>query len=89
MVVGLDKFKEHFAGYADRYILIGGSAAYLLSNELGLEFRATQDLDIVLTIEQLLRNIRMIFLSSTTFLAPEAYASPLQESRQTLKQLLT
>ena len=25
MVKGLDRFKEHFAGYADRYVLIGGT----------------------------------------------------------------
>jgi hypothetical protein len=26
MVKGIEKFKEHFAGFEDKYILIGGSA---------------------------------------------------------------
>jgi len=27
MVRGLDLFRRHFAGYADQYVLIGGTAA--------------------------------------------------------------
>lgn len=53
MVKGLDIFKEHFRSYADRYILIGGTACDLAMREAGLEFRATKDLDIVLCIEAL------------------------------------
>lgn len=37
MVKGLDRFKEHFAGYADRYVLIGGTASSLSMEELGSE----------------------------------------------------
>lgn len=51
MVVGLDRFREHFAGYSDHYLLIGGTATYLVLNEAGLEARATKDLDIVLCVE--------------------------------------
>ena len=53
MVVGLDKFAEHFAGHRDGYVLIGGAAAWLVLDEAGLETRATKDLDIVLCVEVL------------------------------------
>ena len=48
MVDGLDLFREHFASYADRYVLIGGTAASIAMDELGVEFRVTKDLDIIL-----------------------------------------
>ena len=44
---GLDRFKAHFEPFADRYVLIGGTACTLVMEEVGLEFRATKDLDIV------------------------------------------
>jgi hypothetical protein len=50
---GLEKFKEHFSGYEENYILIGGSACTVLMDEVGLEFRATKDIDIVLIIESM------------------------------------
>lgn len=53
MVKGLDVFKAWFAGYADQYVLIGGTAATLTMEEAGLAFRATKDLDIVLHVEAL------------------------------------
>ena len=53
MVKGLDLFREHFAAVADQYVLIGGTAATLAMDEVGLDFRATKDLDIVLHIEVL------------------------------------
>ena len=53
MVRGLAKFKEHFQGYSDRYVLIGGTACSLAMEEVGLAFRATRDLDIVLCVEAL------------------------------------
>ena len=53
MVKGLDVFRRHFDGYADQFILIGGTAATLAMEQAGLEFRATKDLDIVLHIEAL------------------------------------
>lgn len=52
MVVGLKKFQEHFAAFADRYALIGGAACDLAFSEVGETFRATKDLDIVLLIER-------------------------------------
>ena len=53
MVKGLDLFRAHFRDFADRYVLIGGTACDLIMDEAGLEFRATKDLDIVLCIEAL------------------------------------
>lgn len=50
---GLDRFKAHFAGYEDNYVLIGGAACDVLMEEAGLEFRATKDLDLVLCVEAL------------------------------------
>jgi len=53
MVNGLDRFREHFAAYTDRYVLIGGTASSLAMEELGEAFRVTKDLDIVLCVEAL------------------------------------
>jgi hypothetical protein len=53
MVRGLNIFKNHFAGYSDQYVLIGGTACSLALEGAGLDFRATKDLDIVLHIEAL------------------------------------
>lgn len=53
MVKGIESFKAHFADYKDRYVLIGGTASTLAMEELGADFRATKDLDIVLCIEAL------------------------------------
>lgn len=53
MVRGLDVFKEWFSGYADQYVLIGGTAATLTMEGAGLAFRATKDLDVVLHVEAL------------------------------------
>lgn len=53
MVRGLDVFRRYFAGHADQFVLIGGTAATLAMEHAGLEFRATKDLDIVLHIEAL------------------------------------
>lgn len=53
MVVGLDTFEAHFKAFANCYVLIGGTASSLTMEELGAEFRATKDLDIVLCVEAL------------------------------------
>ena len=53
MVRGLNRFREQFRAYAGQYVLIGGAACDLLMEEVGLEFRATKDLDIVLCVEAL------------------------------------
>jgi len=51
MVVGIDKFREHFAGHEDQYAIIGGTACHLLFDQAGLKFRATKDIDMVLCVE--------------------------------------
>ncbi len=53
MVRGLDTFRDHFKGYEDCYILIGGTACELWMVERGMSFRATKDLDVVLIVEAL------------------------------------
>jgi len=50
-IQGLELFKNTFADYSDQYTLIGGVACHLAMNDVGLAFRATKDLDIVLCIE--------------------------------------
>jgi len=50
---GLDIFGKHFSAFRDHYVLIGGVASWLTMDEVGLPFRATKDLDIVLVIEAL------------------------------------
>ena len=53
MVQGLEYFKEYLKGFEDRYTLIGGVACHLSMTDVGLDFRATKDLDIVLCAEAL------------------------------------
>ncbi len=53
MVVGLDRWRTHFADFADRYVLVGGVACDRLMEDAGLAFRATKDLDVVLIVELL------------------------------------
>ncbi|WP_394890218.1 hypothetical protein ACG873_02340 [Mesorhizobium sp. AaZ16] len=53
MVTGVDRFRAHFAGHEHQYVLIGGAACELIMDEVGLDFRATKDLDIVLIVEAL------------------------------------
>ncbi len=50
-LVGLDRFRERFAAHADRYLLIGGAACHVAMGAAGLPFRATKDLDLVLSLE--------------------------------------
>lgn len=51
MVIGIDKFKEYFAGYEGNYIIIGGTACDLILEESPIIPRATKDIDIILIIE--------------------------------------
>lgn len=50
---GLDVFRAHFEGLANHYVLIGGAACEIVMEEVGLDFRATKDLDIVILVEAL------------------------------------
>jgi hypothetical protein len=53
MVRGLDVFQKWFKGFEDQYVLIGGTAAVITMADVGLPFRGTRDLDIVLHVEVL------------------------------------
>ncbi|KKN19747.1 MAG: hypothetical protein KR126chlam4_00863 [Candidatus Anoxychlamydiales bacterium] len=61
MVKGLNLFKESFSRFPDQYVLIGGIACFLAMEEVGLSFRATKDLDIVLCVETLNREFAQAF----------------------------
>lgn len=51
---GLKLFQNTFRGYESQFILIGGMATYLATEEAGLSLgRTTKDLDIVLIVEAL------------------------------------
>ena len=52
---GLKAFKENFSDYRDHYVVIGGTACYILFDELGLDFRATKDIDMVVLMEEINR----------------------------------
>ncbi|MBR6491555.1 MAG: hypothetical protein IKT02_04395 [Bacteroidales bacterium] len=51
MVTGIERWKEYFNDYKDKYVLIGGAACNLLEEELDMNPRATKDLDIILVVE--------------------------------------
>lgn len=53
MVKGLGLFRDRFAGFEDRYVLIGGAAVDVAMEAAGIGFRATKDLDLVLRLEAL------------------------------------
>ena len=50
-VIGLDTFVNHFKGYEEHYVLIGGAACSLWLSSRGLSFRSTRDLDVVIVVE--------------------------------------
>ena len=53
MVRGIEHFKESLRGFEDEYVLIGGAACSMWYSEHVPEFRATNDLDVVLILEHL------------------------------------
>lgn len=53
MVTGIERWKEYFIDYKDKYVLIGGAACNLLEEEFDMNPRATKDLDLVLVVEAL------------------------------------
>lgn len=58
---GIDKFRERFVGREGEYVLIGGEACDLLFGEVGQNFRATKDLDLVLLVEALTPEFGRVF----------------------------
>ena len=53
MVKGLEKFKEHFAGFEDNYVIIGGTACDITLRNTDMRPRATDDIDMILVIEKM------------------------------------
>lgn len=53
MVTGIERWKDYFRDYKDKYVLIGGAACNLLEEELSMNPRATKALDLVLVVEAL------------------------------------
>lgn len=53
MVKGLKLFVDHFKVYTDQFAVIGGTACFQMMESLGLVFRSTKDIDIVLFTENL------------------------------------
>lgn len=53
---GLEVFKEKFADYSGNYVVIGGMACLIIFEDIGEQFRATQDVDMVLLIERNIMN---------------------------------
>ena len=49
---GLSVFKEKFADYSGNYVVIGGMACLIIFEDVGESFRATQDVDIVVLMEE-------------------------------------
>jgi hypothetical protein len=57
----LEIFKEHFKDYTPNYVLIGGTACSILMDEVGLDFRATKDFDMILIIENMSEQFATVF----------------------------
>jgi len=53
MVIGLDKFREQFAGEEDKYIIIGGTACDVNLRDTNTVPRDTVDIDIILIVENI------------------------------------
>jgi len=51
MVVGMERFRDHFQGFEDSYVIIGGVACDEWFTREGLSFRATKDVDMVMLVE--------------------------------------
>ena len=61
MVSGFDSFREKFSGYEDCYTIIGGTACDILMDEVGLDFRATKDIDMILLLEERFTQFAAVF----------------------------
>ena len=50
-MIGLDRFSKYFENFTDCYIVIGGAACHDYFDRVGLPFRVTEDIDIILVVE--------------------------------------
>lgn len=53
IVNGLDIFAEKLKAYSDNFIIVGGTACSLEMNDAGINFRATNDIDMIVIVEDL------------------------------------
>lgn len=60
MVNGLDIFRKYFEKYNSDYVLIGGVACELALDSLRLDFRPTDDFDIVIVSENLAQGFGLV-----------------------------
>ncbi|MCA9176047.1 MAG: hypothetical protein KDB14_16290 [Planctomycetales bacterium] len=81
MVKGLERFRDHFAAYADRYVIIGGTACDLALSDAGLEFRATKDIDVVLCLETVNAEFGQAFWSFIKAGGYESLEAPADERK--------
>lgn len=77
MVIGIDKFTEFFRDFADSYIIIGGTACDIVTDEAGFEPRATDDIDMILIVEALTPEFVKRFLE---FIKVAGYGSTQKDS---------
>jgi hypothetical protein len=77
MVNGLETFRRYFKDYSRDYVLIGGVACELAMNRLQLEFRPTDDFDIVIVAENILQGYGRALKE---FIRDGGYSVPLRES---------
>ncbi|MDO4939929.1 MAG: hypothetical protein Q4E54_08240 [Lachnospiraceae bacterium] len=61
MVSGINSFKEKFSNYENCYTIIGGAACEILMSEVGTEFRATKDVDMILILEDRYQEFANVF----------------------------
>lgn len=61
MVPGIDSFREKFKDYPDCYTVIGGTACDILLSEADLNFRATNDIDMILIMEDSFPEFATVF----------------------------
>lgn len=53
MVNGLEIFADKLKAYSDNFIIVGGTACSLKMNDAGINFRATNDIDMIVIVEDL------------------------------------
>ena len=61
MVNGLYIFRDFFQSHTDKFVLIGGAACSIVFDEIGEDFRATKDLDVVLIVENISKDFGKAF----------------------------
>lgn len=53
MVYGIDKFREAFGEFADKYVIIGGTACDIVLEGSMMRPRATDDIDMIIVVERM------------------------------------